>query len=422
MSLLNPVSESKSLHIDRKNLLSFASNDEIDPVTQLALECFGDIQANRLGAWHYVKKYSISTLAFTAALAGPTIAAGYALWNHVPHTVEAAAGVSAAALTLFAVNQGTKRIADISPIKTVVTLTTGALFYGAMQIGSCCSRSYTLREEEANAFITTRYIAMKESLKATYEGMARLLLTDLEEANDKPDGIFSLKATADKVADRFDAMRSRLSYFGLSPSEITEATNALQEACRAVQEYKISLRDAPAYNVKLLLSLPQDKLGIYCIPESVIRNLQDATERELTTSYRVRKFVNIIAGAALPLVGTGCALYATESDYKFGALGLLISTLATSIIVRLHKNFEHESKEVQLKKRAQAKEELLLAYKTLADYCSPPSGKKRKRLPAHLKEAKALNSKLVIINAAIDTLGFESKEITGKLKDALASL
>ncbi len=422
MSLLNPVSESKSLHIDRQNLATFSSNQEIDPVTQLALECFTDIQNARLGAWHYFKKYTISTLAFTASLAIPTAAAGYALWTHVPHTVETAAGVSAAALTLFAINQGTKRITDVSPVKTLITLTTGALFYGAMQIGSCCSRSYAIREEEANAFIATRFKAMKDSLNVTYEGMARILLADLDEAKETPDALFKLKQAVEKVAARFDRVRHRLGIFGLSPSEITEATNGFLEACRAVEEYKITLRTDPQYNIRLLLALPEEKFADGCIPESVLRALKEANALELTSGYRVRKFVHIASGALLPPVVALGALYLAEADYKLGALSVLVSALASHLINRSHSQFEQASKAMRQKKVEEAREELTLLYKTLAEHCTLPTSKKRKRLPVHLKEAKALKPKLAQIDAAISNLGFDSKKITEKLQNALASL
>ena len=429
MSLLNPVAESNSRHIDSENIKRFASSEQIDPVTKLALDCFSDIQDRRLGRGHYVKKGLVTGLTFLTALSLPVGGAGYGLWNYVPRTVESAAAISGTFLTLLVVNSATKRIMDVSPIKAVVTLFGGAVFYGAVKITECCASSFTKQEAEANEFIGRSYVTMKESLNKTYEGMAGILLADFEEAKKNPKELFAIKDRAEKIRSRFEATCMRLAELGFSPSEVTAATNALQEAARAVVDYRITMYNDPLQNIKLLVGVPEARFTEYCIPELVLQRLQEAKALELGLLYQLRKYVVLTLGTLAPTAAGGGIAHFAELGYEVPTVAgaVVVSLIAARLIYSAHKSHEVETKERQNSLQQAAKDELIDTYDAMAKICTrKPSKTKRKRtVEPHLKEALKLKPRLEQIEervAALRIPGFTSNQVTGKLNSNLQLL
>lgn len=449
MTLIDPGTQTNFQRINSRNLekvtelATGGAKDQVVPLTQLALDCFKDIEDRRLGPWHQVRKYAVGTVAFTAAVGiplGVSVACG---WIYLYRNTPSLLGLSITAGSALLVDRTSKTLTNFAPLKFLATVAVATIIYGATKVTEAAVGSYSAMEEETGEFTKNRHEQILKSLTDTYNGVADELKSAFEKHQESPKELYKLQQTAEAVDSVLQLAEEKMATIGLSPSEASQVMNQLHAVVRLISEYRITLKSDAAYNIKLLTGLPDEAFGAVCVPDSVHKHIESAKANQLGYGHTAKKIANTILGSTATLsVNIACGI-ASQSikqiealgvwpQIAFGASGLTLSGFVGKHLFSSYSQVASKAEATVTGEYSLAKDELTQVYTTITSHLEaelakvrPTRNKRKRTIPEELADASKLQERLPVIKQQIDALhipGCTGEEVTSKLAGVLSNI
>lgn len=422
-----------------ENLLSLdKKNYKQKAVTTESRDCFQNIQDQRLGTVHYMKKYICGTTAFMGAVALPVGLALGTAYVLTPHLIAAAmANPLKATLGALGAMAGNKAgsMVGVKPFQLAFTLGSMALVYGAGKVSDIAVRSFVTKEKVVKKFQQKEHENIITSLTEAYNLVAAQLEENYKNAND-PEEMYKLKTTVSVLEDKLKLAEKACAGLGLSIMEIKQVMKSLNKAIREINNEEIKLLggesdDKARYNIKLLAQLPEEVAIQGCIPKSVLANIQLAKQHTLGVTHSLKKHMVSLGGgvlsgavATLGIMGIAQAIFpllqgpAVAAGIAAFPLAVLLGVKVDLHIFNSYTTEREMNDELKEKYQSLARETLVKAYEGMGRYLGKNNNKDKELV-------FTIGDRLPRIQETIESSGLEgmtSEEVIRPLSEKITSL
>lgn len=291
MTLLAPTTSSHAAGINKKNLETLA--EQPSAITQLARECFTDIQNSQLGFTHHLSKITMGTLSYVGALSLPIAVGAAVLQRNMPGSTGEWIGLSASCAGAVIVNKVVKKVTNIAPLTLAATVVGAGIVYGAGKISDAVTRPFYEDEERVKAFHKERHAVIIADMSGVYLGMSEALSKQFKKCIKTPQQTFAIKQLAQKLQVSLSSAKVTMRQIGLSESEVQQVVAPMGAVLQLIDEQVLGFTDNAAYNTNLLITLP---VGSWCIPEATKEWLQEAATQKPSCGNRLLAAMGITAG------------------------------------------------------------------------------------------------------------------------------